>query len=36
MLKICLFVSTEFTNVTHRQTDIDTDRQRVTAKAALA
>ena len=31
-LKICLFVSTESTNVT----DIQTHRHRVTAKAALA
>jgi len=30
VLKICLFVSTECTNVT------DTDRQRMTAEAALA
>ena len=32
VLKICLFVSTEYTNVTDRRTDGD----RMTAKAALA
>jgi len=36
ILKICLFVLAECTNVTDTRTDIQTDRHRVTAKAALA
>ena len=36
ILKICLFVLTEYTNVTDRQTDRHTDRHYMTAKAALA
>ena len=35
-LKICLFVSTEYTNVTNRQTDGQTDSHRMTVYAALA
>jgi len=35
VLKMCLFVLREFTNVTGRHTDSWTDRHRVTAKAAL-
>ena len=34
-LKICLFVSTECTDVTDRYTDTHTDRHRMTTKAAL-
>ena len=35
IFKICLFVLTQFTNVTDGQTDGRTHRHRMTAKAAL-
>jgi len=34
-MKMCLFILTECTNVTDTRTDRQTDRHRMTAKAAL-